>query len=153
MDQDGREHGRQVEARIDGLANLSQHLEFLDRSLELTALVLQLLQEPIVLDRQRQLLGDRIQQLEITLGVGAWCPVIQEEEPNRLVAREQRQHQRRAHALLDHERIVRERVFLLSHEIADESRPAFGEHPSASRAFCARPRLSFPRGERGISHG
>ena len=60
--QDGRQHFLEVERRRHGLADLAEGALLLDRARELRRALLQLLEQPRVLDGDDGLVGERLQQ-------------------------------------------------------------------------------------------
>ena len=65
---DGREHGRELERRADRLADLAQRRELADRARQRRRPLLQLLEQPGVLDGDHGLVGEGLQQLDLAVG-------------------------------------------------------------------------------------
>ena len=68
---DGRQHGLEVECGADGLADLSQGLELLDRTCQLSGSSLELLQQSHVFDRDDGLVCEGRHQVDLLVGEGA----------------------------------------------------------------------------------
>jgi hypothetical protein len=65
---DGAEHGLQIERRAERLADLAQRAQLLDRAGELGRALLELAQEPGVLDRDGGLVGEGFHQRDLAVG-------------------------------------------------------------------------------------
>ena len=67
---DGRQHTPEVERGADGLADLAERLQLIDRSSQLARARLQLLEQAHVLDRDDRLIGEGLEQRDLLLGEG-----------------------------------------------------------------------------------
>ena len=77
---DGREHRLELERRADGLTHLAQRRELADRAGQRRRPLLQLVEQPRVLDGDDGLVGEGLQQLDLAGGEGPgslrwmrWC--------------------------------------------------------------------------------
>ena len=65
---DRAEHGLEVERGAEGLADLAQRLQLLDRAGELGRARLQLVEQPRVLDGDGRLVGEGLHQGDLAVG-------------------------------------------------------------------------------------
>ena len=93
---DGREHGRELQRRADRLPDLAQRRELADRARQRRRPLLQLLEEPGVLDGDHRLVGERLEQADLAVAEGTRLRAPARDGPDHLAIAQHRDGQERA---------------------------------------------------------
>ena len=72
--EDTRQHHLRIERRADGLTDLPQGAQFLDRAGQLVRARLQLVEQPCVLDGDHRLVGEGLDEVDLLVGEGLDAP-------------------------------------------------------------------------------
>jgi hypothetical protein len=134
---DGRKHRLQVEGRTDRLTDLGQGLKLLDGTRQLRGPLLQLLEQPHVLDRYHRLVAKRLQQLDLLVRKGPRYGAADRDGADRCAVAEQRYRQ---HASETPARTFVKRVFGCLKDIMDGDRTALEDRPAGARPAVRGPR-------------
>ncbi len=95
---DGLQDRVEVERRADGLADVAERAELLDRAAQLAGALLQLAEQPRVLDGDDRLVGEGLQQLDPTRREGADFPAGHRDRADDLRIAPHRHHEEAPHA-------------------------------------------------------